>query len=46
MGPRGAVAALAGGYLGVGVARRIPVPRLRAGVIAYAVVVAVVLFVR
>lgn len=41
-----AVAALAGGYLGVGVARRISAPRLRAGVIAYAVAVAVVLFVR
>lgn len=41
-----AVAALAGGYLGVGVARNISAPRLRAGVIAYAIVVAVVLFVR
>ncbi len=41
-----AVTALAGGYLGVGVARRIPVPRLRAGVIAYAIVVAIVLFIR
>lgn len=39
-------AALAGGYLGVGVARRIPVRFLRAGVIIYAVVVAVVLFLR
>ncbi len=41
-----AVAALAGGYLGVGVARKIAAPRLRMGVIAYAVVVAAVLFVR
>lgn len=41
-----AVAALAGGYLGVGIARKISAPRLRAGVIAYAVAVAIVLFVR
>ncbi|MSQ29415.1 MAG: sulfite exporter TauE/SafE family protein [Dehalococcoidia bacterium] len=41
-----AVAALAGGYLGVGVARRIPVPRLRAAVIGYAVIVAIMLIVR
>lgn len=41
-----AVAALAGGYLGVGVARRIPAPRLRAAVIVYAVVVAIVLLTR
>lgn len=41
-----AVAALAGGYLGVGVARKISAPRLRIGVIAYALVVAVVLFLR
>lgn len=41
-----AVAALAGGYFGVGVARKISAPRLRAGVIAYAIVVAIVLFVR
>ncbi len=41
-----AVAALGGGYLGAGVARKISAPRLRAGVIAYAIVVAIVLFVR
>ncbi|TAJ20163.1 MAG: sulfite exporter TauE/SafE family protein [Dehalococcoidia bacterium] len=41
-----AVAALAGGYLGVGVARKISAPRLRMAVIAYAIVVAVVLFLR
>ena len=41
-----AAAALAGGYLGVGVARQISAPRLRAGVIAYAVAVAIVLFIR
>ncbi len=41
-----AVAALAGGYLGVGVARKISAPRLRAVVIAYAVAVAIVLFLR
>jgi len=41
-----AVAALAGGYLGVGVARKIAAPRLRAFVIAYALAVAIVLFLR
>jgi uncharacterized protein len=41
-----AVAALAGGYLGVGVARRFSAARLRQGVIAYALVVAVILLVR
>lgn len=41
-----AVAALAGGYLGVGAARRISAPRLRAAVIGYAVAVAIVLFTR
>ncbi len=41
-----AVAALAGGYLGVGAARKVSAPRLRIGVITYALVVAVVLFLR
>lgn len=41
-----ALAALAGGYLGVGVARRFSALMLRRAVIAYAMVVAVVLFLR
>jgi uncharacterized membrane protein YfcA len=41
-----AVAALAGGYLGVGVARRLGKRWLRVSVIAYGLVVALVLFVR
>jgi len=41
-----AVAALAGGYYGVGAARKLSPKYLRAVVIAYAVVVAVVIFVR
>jgi len=41
-----AVGALAGGYLGVGVARRLGKRWLRIAVIAYGVLVAVVLFVR
>lgn len=41
-----AVAALAGGYYGVGVARRFSAAHLRLGVISYAVVVAIILLVR
>jgi hypothetical protein len=41
-----AVAALGGGYYGVGVARRFSAAHLRLAVIGYAIVVAVILFVR
>jgi uncharacterized membrane protein YfcA len=41
-----AVSALAGGYFGVGIARRIPAPALRAAVVVFGTVVAVVLLVR
>ncbi|MEX2031857.1 MAG: sulfite exporter TauE/SafE family protein [Dehalococcoidia bacterium] len=41
-----AVAALAGGYYGVGVARRFSAAHLRLAVISYAVVVAIILLVR
>jgi uncharacterized membrane protein YfcA len=41
-----AAAALAGGYYGVGVARRFSAAHLRLAVIGYAIVVAVILFVR
>jgi uncharacterized membrane protein YfcA len=41
-----AVGALAGGYVGVGVARRLGAERLRIAVVAYGVVVAVVLLVQ
>jgi uncharacterized protein len=41
-----AVTALAGGYYGVGIARRFSAAHLRMGVIVYAVIVAIILFVR
>jgi uncharacterized membrane protein YfcA len=41
-----AVSALAGGYFGVGIARRIPAPALRAAVVVFGTIVAVVLLVR
>lgn len=41
-----AVTALAGGYYGVGVARRFSAARLRTAVIVYAVVVAIILLIR
>ena len=41
-----ALASLAGGYLGARVARRLPATLLRAGVVTYGVVVAVILLVR
>ena len=41
-----AVSALAGGYFGVGIARRVPSNVLRAAVVLFGTVVAVVLLVR
>jgi uncharacterized membrane protein YfcA len=41
-----AVSALAGGYFGVGIARRIPAPALRAAVVVFGTIVAVALLVR